>query len=153
MFMNRYVNIGLACAYARRFLGARGRTVGRKRSRDGQAAKRRRRPVESVNLGTVRIPRAVKANGEALAAGTYQVRVTETPGIAAGSRTDAAIRAMGGVPQGGKVVAREVVTSYPNSDIKQVAEMKPPPPADRAPRCSRVATTCGCGSTAAAIIT
>src|SRR5687767_518669 len=30
----------------------------------------------AVNLGTVRIPRAVKAGGESLAAGSYQLRVT-----------------------------------------------------------------------------
>lgn len=81
----------------------------------------------AVNLGTVNIPRAVKANGEALAAGSYQVRVTETP---------ASPQAPGQTPQyerwaeflrGGKVVGREVVTIVPNSDIKQVAEMTPPP--------------------------
>jgi hypothetical protein len=81
----------------------------------------------SVNLGAVRIPRDVKAGGEALAAGTYQVRVTETP---------ATPQAPGQTPQyerwaefmrNGKTVAREVVTIVPASDIKQVAEQNPPP--------------------------
>ena len=75
----------------------------------------------------MRIPRAVKADGQALAAGTYQIRVTETP---------ASPPAPGQTPQyerwaeflrGGKVVGREVVTVVPASDIKQVAEMTPPP--------------------------
>jgi hypothetical protein len=82
----------------------------------------------AANLGSVRIPRDVKANGEALPAGTYQVRVTETA---------AAPPAPGQTPQyerwaeflrGGKVVAREVVTVVPASDIKQVAEVTPPAP-------------------------
>ena len=49
----------------------------RKRSR--QPPPRKAEAGTSVNLGSVNIPRAVKADGKALAAGTYQVRVTETP--------------------------------------------------------------------------
>lgn len=81
----------------------------------------------AVALGTVRIPRTVKVGGESLTAGSYQVRVTETP---------AQPQAPGQTPQyerwaeflrGGKVVAREVVTIVPAADMKQVAEMTPPP--------------------------
>ena len=111
--MNRYVNIGLSCVMAA-FIGA-------------AAADLSAQAGTTTNLGTVRIPRAVKADGQALAAGTYQVRVTETP---------AAPPAAGQTPQyerwaeflrGGKVVGREVVTIVPASDIKQVAEVTPPP--------------------------
>jgi hypothetical protein len=111
--MNRYVNIGLSCVMAA-FIGA-------------AAADLSAQTGTTTNLGTVRIPRAVKADGQALAAGTYQVRVTETP---------AAPPAAGQTPQyerwaeflrGGKVVGREVVTIVPASDIKQVAEVTPPP--------------------------
>ena len=82
----------------------------------------------AASLGPVNIPRAVKADGKELAAGTYQVRVTETT---------AAPPAPGQTPQyerwaeflrGGKVVGREVVTVVPASDIKQVAEVTPPGP-------------------------
>ena len=81
----------------------------------------------SVNLGSVRIPRAVKGDGKELPAGSYQVRITETP---------ATPQAPGQTPQyerwaefmrNGKVVAREVVTVVPAADSKQVAEQTPPP--------------------------
>jgi hypothetical protein len=119
--MNRYVNIGLACAIAA-FLGAAA-DLSAQAKPNAQGAQ----AGSVVNLGTVNIPRAVKANGEALPAGAYQVRVTETP---------ATPQAPGQTPQyerwaeflrGGKVVGREVVTIVPASDIKEVAEMTPPP--------------------------
>ena len=118
--MNRYVNIGLACTLAA-FLGA---AVDLSAQAKPAAAAQ---SGSTVNLGTVNIPRAVKADGQALAAGSYQVRVTETL---------ASPQAAGQTPQyerwaeflrGGKVVGREVVTIIPASDIKQVAEMTPPP--------------------------
>ena len=115
--MKRYVNIGIACVMAA-FVAAPGAV---------QFAQAQPAGGSTTNLGTVRIPRAVKADGQALAAGTYQIRVTETP---------ASPPAPGQTPQyerwaeflrGGKVVGREVVTVVPASDIKQVAEMTPPP--------------------------
>jgi hypothetical protein len=114
MFMNRYVNIGLACMMAA-FIGTAGDLA-------AQA-----QPSGTVSLGTVNLPRAVKADGQALPAGSYQVRVTET---------QASPPAAGQTPQyerwaeflrNGKVVGREVVTVIPGSDIKQVAEQNPPP--------------------------
>jgi hypothetical protein len=80
-----------------------------------------------VNLGTVRIPRAVKADGQALAAGTYQVRVTETPASPPAAGQTPQFERWAEFLRGGKVVGREVVTVVPASDIKQVAEMTPPP--------------------------
>ena len=121
--MTRYVNICLASAMAV-FLGA---AVDLSAQAKPAAQAKSAESGSVVNLGTVNIPRAVKANGEALSAGTYQVRVTETL---------ASPQAPGQTPQyerwaeflrGGKVVGREVVTIVPNSDIKQVAEMTPPP--------------------------
>jgi hypothetical protein len=115
--MKRYVNIGIACVIAA-FVAAPAADL---------FAQAKPESGSTTNLGTVRIPRAVKADGQALAAGTYQIRVTETP---------ASPPAPGQTPQyerwaeflrGGKVVGREVVTVVPASDIKQVAEMTPPP--------------------------
>jgi hypothetical protein len=80
----------------------------------------------ATNLGTVRIPRAVKAGGQALAAGTYQVRVTETPADPPAPGQTPQYERWAEFMRGGKVVAREVVTIVPNSDISQVAEMRPP---------------------------
>lgn len=124
--MNRYVNIGLSCATAA-LVAAAASGLSAQTPRTDTSKPAMQTGATTVNLGTVRIPRAVKAGGEALAAGTYQLRVTETP---------ASPPAPGQTPQyerwaeflrGGKVVAREVVTIVPASDIKQVAEMTPPP--------------------------
>ena len=124
--MNRYVNIGLACVMAA-FIGAAAADLSALAKPANAGQTQPAMAGTTTNLGSVRIPRAVKADGQALAAGTYQVRVTETP---------AAPPAAGQTPQyerwaeflrGGKVVGREVVTIVPASDIKQVAEVTPPP--------------------------
>jgi hypothetical protein len=73
-------------------------------------------------LGTVRIPRAVTANGERLAPGTYRVRLTGE---------DARPEVKGQTPslerwveflQGNTVKGREVVSIVPEAEIAQVAE-------------------------------
>src|SRR5688500_13560913 len=80
----------------------------------------------AVNLGAIRIPRAVKGDGQPLPAGTYQVRVTETPASPPAPGQTPQYERWAEFMQGGKVVAREVVTIVPASDIKQVAEQTPP---------------------------
>ena len=80
----------------------------------------------TVNLGSVRIPRAVKGDGQPLPAGTYTVRVTETPASPQVPGQTPQYERWAEFVQGGKVVAREVVTIVPGSDIKQVAEQTPP---------------------------
>ena len=82
----------------------------------------------TANLGSVRIPRDVKANGEALPAGTYQVRVTETTAAPPAPGQTPQLERWAEFLRGGKVVGREVVTVVPASDIKQVAEVTPPRP-------------------------
>jgi hypothetical protein len=85
-------------------------------------------PSGEMALGSVNISRAVQANGERLAAGTYQVRLT--------GDNAAAPQANGAIPalerwvefvRGGKVVGREVATIIPQSQIEFV--QKDPPPA------------------------
>jgi hypothetical protein len=146
MFMNRYVNIGLACGMSA-FLGAA--VISAQAKPDTakpamekpqtakpamdkpQTAKPAMQPSAqagtSVNLGAVRIPRAVKGDGQALPAGTYQVRVTETPASPPAPGQTPQYERWAEFMQGGKVVAREVVTIVPASDIKEVAEQTPPP--------------------------
>ena len=116
--MNRYVNIGLACTLAA-FLGAANNVSAQ--------AKPAAQAGTTVSLGAVRLPRAVKADGQALAAGTYQVRVTETLASPQAAGQTPQYERWAEFLQGGKVVGREVVTIVPSSDIKQVAEMTPPP--------------------------
>ena len=92
-------------------------------------------PVVSVSaqgaagtvLGTVKLPKAVKANGEALPAGTYTVRLTnDSPKPAVGLTADA--EKWVEFVQGGKVVGKEIASIVSAADIKAVAEMKPPAP-------------------------
>ena len=83
-------------------------------------------PEGQMALGTVRIPKAVKADGKPLAAGTYQVRLTtENAGPDAKGQT-AALERWAEFVKGGKVVGREVVTVIPQSDISKVQKDAPP---------------------------
>ena len=96
--MNRYVNIGLAFGMSA-FLGAAAHLSAQAKPETAKPATQKpetakpatQKPQTAkpateqssqsgpVNLGEVRIPRDVRAGGEALPAGTYQVRVTEAP--------------------------------------------------------------------------
>lgn len=91
-----------------------------------QSAAPAAQPAPAVqSLGTVRITKAVKANGQALAAGTYTVRLTaETPSPVVG-QTPAETRWVEFV-QGGQVKGREVATVLTSAEVKNVAEGKPP---------------------------
>jgi hypothetical protein len=81
-----------------------------------------------TNLGSIRLTRAVKADGQALPAGTYQVRVTETPASPPAAGQTPQYERWAEFLQGGQVRGREVVTIVPASDISQVAEARPPAP-------------------------
>jgi hypothetical protein len=77
------------------------------------------------SLGTVRIPRAVKANGETLPAGTYTVRLTtESPSAVVG-QTPAEAKWIEFV-QSGQVKGREVATVLTPDELKKIAEDAPP---------------------------
>src|SRR5687768_17196436 len=148
MFMNRYVNIGMAFGMSA-FLGAAMLSAQAKpdtakpatqkpqtakpameKPQTAKPAADRQMATESggaVNLGSVRIPRDVKGGGQALPAGTYQVRVTETPATPPAAGQTPQYERWAEFLRNGKVIAREVVTVVPASDIKQVAEQTPPP--------------------------
>lgn len=73
-------------------------------------------------LGTVRLAHAVKANGQALPAGTYQVRLTsEAPAAVVGQPVTAAQWVE--FVKGGTVAGREVATVVPADDMKTIAKM------------------------------
>jgi hypothetical protein len=83
-------------------------------------------PSGDLALGTVRIPRRVMANGQPLAAGSYQVRLTaQEAGPPAVGITPSYERWVEFV-QGGQVRGREVVSIVPAEEIKTVAEDAPP---------------------------
>ncbi|HET9467239.1 MAG TPA: hypothetical protein VFO48_02460 [Vicinamibacterales bacterium] len=126
--MNRYVNIGLALGMSA-FLGAAVQLSAQAKPETAKPAMKQpsAQAGGTVNLGSVRIPRAVKGDGQALPAGTYTVRVTETPASPQVPGQTPQYERWAEFMQGGKVVAREVVTIVPGSDIKQVAEQTPPP--------------------------
>ena len=81
----------------------------------------------AMALGTVRLPKAVKADGKELAAGSYQVRLTadEAKPDAKGS-TEKLERWVEFV-KGRKVVGREVVSIVPAAEAKLVQKDTPPP--------------------------
>jgi len=85
-------------------------------------------PTGELALGSVKLPRAVTADGKPLPAGTYQVKLTAQ---------EAAPKAVGTTPplerwvefsQGGSVKGREVVSIVPQAEIKMVEKDAPPPP-------------------------
>ena len=147
--MNRYVNISLACGMSA-FLGAAVQLSAQAKPETAKPAMEKPQTAKpspstekpatarpamessaqaggSVNLGSVNIPRAVKGDGKALPAGSYQVRVTETPATPPAPGQTPQYERWAEFMRNGKVVAREVVTVVPAADIKQVAEQTPPP--------------------------
>jgi hypothetical protein len=84
-------------------------------------------------LGTVTLGRAVMADGQRLTAGTYQVRLTNDqpkPGVGQSPDSERYVEFV----RAGKVVAREVATVVPESEIKQILDS----PRRPAPGSSRV---------------
>jgi hypothetical protein len=83
------------------------------------------KPAAGTVLGSVTLSRKVLADGQPLAAGTYQVRLSsEEPKAVVGQSPDAAryvefVRA-------GKVVGREVATVVSNADMATMAKWHKP---------------------------
>jgi hypothetical protein len=93
------------------------------------AAQQGQVPTTETALGSVRIPRSVKADGKDLKAGTYQVRLTAqdaTPAVP-GIKMERWVEFV----QGGKVVGREVVSIVPASEVK---DLQPGPDAPASTR-------------------
>src|SRR4029453_4905193 len=83
-------------------------------------------PTGDMALGSVRLPKAVKADGKSLAAGTYQVRLTgQAASPDAKGQTQGLERWVEFV-QGGQVKGREVVTIVPRESIDKVQKDAPP---------------------------
>lgn len=83
-------------------------------------------PSGDLALGAVRIPRRVKANGETLPAGTYQVRLTADLAKPDASGQTAQLERWVEFRQGSQVKAREVVSIVPASDVSKVQKDRPP---------------------------
>jgi hypothetical protein len=78
----------------------------------------------ATSLGSVRLTRAVKANGQPLAPGSYTVRLTEEQARPDAKGQDPSLERWVEFLQGSQVKGREVVTIVPESDITQVSDGK-----------------------------
>jgi len=80
-------------------------------------------PSGDAALGSVRLPRTVMADGKALNAGTYQVRLTGQAAMPAvpGQQMERWVEFV----QGGAVAGREVVSIVPAAEM---SELQPGPP-------------------------
>jgi hypothetical protein len=83
-------------------------------------------PEGQMALGAVTIPKSVKADGKALAAGTYQVRLTPQTASPDAKGQTATLERWVEFVKGGKVAGREVVTIIPQSEISKVQKDTPP---------------------------
>lgn len=83
-------------------------------------------PTGEMVLGTVRIPRAVTADGKPLPAGRYQVRLTEQTVKPEAVGISEQLERWAEFVQGGNVRGREVVSIVPESEIKMVVKDAPP---------------------------
>jgi hypothetical protein len=88
------------------------------------ATGRSQAPAGATSLGSVRLTRAVKANGQPLAAGSYTVRLTEEQARPEAKGQDPSLERWVEFLQGSQVKGREVVTIVPESDIAQVSDGK-----------------------------
>lgn len=78
------------------------------------------------SLGSVRLPRAVIANGQPLAAGTYAARLSDESVSRVVGQSTEGTRWVEFVA-GGQVRGRELATIVAPADVKQVAKGTPPP--------------------------
>lgn len=83
-------------------------------------------PSGDQNLGSVHIGRKVMANGQPLAPGTYQVRLTQDEATPPATGTDPKLERWAEFVQGGKVKGKEVVSIVPQDEVAQVVHSKPP---------------------------
>ena len=83
-------------------------------------------PEGQLQLGTVHIPKGVKADGKPLPAGTYQVRLTADTASQEAKGQTKSLERWAEFVRGGKVAGREVVTIVPQADIAKVQKDTPP---------------------------
>lgn len=81
----------------------------------------------ALPLGNVRLPKAVKADGKELAAGTYQVRLTAEEAKPDAKGSSEVLERWVEFVQKGQVKGREVVSIVPATETKLVQKDTPPP--------------------------
>jgi hypothetical protein len=80
----------------------------------------------AMMLGTVRLPKGVKADGKELAAGSYQVRLTADEAKPDAKGSSEKLERWVEFVKGGKVAGREVVSIVPAAEAKLVQKDTPP---------------------------
>jgi hypothetical protein len=80
----------------------------------------------AMALGTVRLPKGVKADGKDLPAGTYQVRLTADEAKPDAKGSTEKLERWVEFLKGGKVAGREVVSIVPAAEAKLVQKDTPP---------------------------
>ncbi|MEO5820615.1 MAG: hypothetical protein ABIT71_08920 [Vicinamibacteraceae bacterium] len=85
-------------------------------------------PAGELALGTVRVPKGLKADGKELPAGTYRVRLTPEEAAGKAPGATASYERYVEFVQGTAVKGREVVSIVPSADIGKVAKAKGPAP-------------------------
>ncbi|HEX5476047.1 MAG TPA: hypothetical protein VFX12_15420 [Vicinamibacterales bacterium] len=83
---------------------------------------------KTMALGTVRIPREVKADGKPLPAGTYQIRLTAEDAKPEAAGTSDNLERWVEFVQHGQVKGREVATIVPQAETKLIEKDAPPHP-------------------------
>ena len=83
----------------------------------------------AMALGSVQIPKGVKADGKELAAGTYQVRLTADEAKPDAKGSSEKLERWVEFVKGGQVVGREVVSIVPSTE-KQLVQKDSPPAAN-----------------------
>ena len=84
-------------------------------------------PTGEVALGSIKLPRAVTADGKPLPAGTYTVRVTAEVAKPEAIGTTEELQRWAEFRQGNQVRGREVVSIVPAAEAKIVVKDAPPP--------------------------
>lgn len=83
--------------------------------------------ASAMTLGSVHIPKGVKADGKDLPAGTYTVRLTADEAKPDAKGASQSLERWVEFVKGGKVAGREVVSIVPASEAKLVQKDTPPP--------------------------
>ena len=83
-------------------------------------------PTGDMALGSVRLPKGVTADGKALPAGTYNVKLTAAQAAPEAVGTTEALERWVELSQGKEVKGREVVSIVPQAEIKMVVKDTPP---------------------------
>ena len=79
-----------------------------------------------VSLGSIRLPKAVSANGQALPAGNYTVRLSADGGVPGKTGQTAELSRWCEFVQGGQVKGKELCTVLSSSEVSAVVKDTPP---------------------------